>query len=237
MAYKSVEEYNNYLVDNQIQINIIEYVKEVNKISYNIDISFIDEFIELVNKNECCIHHSMLQKYGIVKLKSGTTDVGELMKQYNFKLGIDFNLRQVPEVRERRGTVLKNEYTLHPRTFKICLMRSSKTKQYSFYYVLLEECIKYYNDYQNSLQQKYIIKLKDKNREKKLLIQQQSNTIKDNKSEIAELKELIKLSEKRAEERDKKAANRAKKLENKLDDTNIKLDITNEELSETLLKK
>jgi hypothetical protein len=41
MAYKSVSEYNSYLVDNQKQINIIEYVKEVNKINFNIDISFI----------------------------------------------------------------------------------------------------------------------------------------------------------------------------------------------------
>ena len=82
MAYKTVQEYNNYLIDNQIQINIIDYVKEVNKINYNIDISFIDEFIELVNKDECCIHHKMLQKYGIVNLKSSTNDIKKLMEHF-----------------------------------------------------------------------------------------------------------------------------------------------------------
>ena len=49
--YTTINEYNTYLVENQIQINIINFVKEVNKIKYNIDISFIDEFIELVSKD------------------------------------------------------------------------------------------------------------------------------------------------------------------------------------------
>ena len=52
MVYTTIEEYNTYLVENQINVNIIDFVKEVNKIKYNIDISFIDEFIELVSKNE-----------------------------------------------------------------------------------------------------------------------------------------------------------------------------------------
>uniref|UniRef100_A0A6C0EC64 Uncharacterized protein n=1 Tax=viral metagenome TaxID=1070528 RepID=A0A6C0EC64_9ZZZZ len=42
-------------------------------------------------------------------------------------------------------------------------MRSLKTKIYAKYYLLLEECIKYYNDYQIELNKKYIIKLKIKN--------------------------------------------------------------------------
>jgi hypothetical protein len=57
MDYKTISEYNNYLVVNKLQVDIIDYVKAVNKLDFNIDISFIDDFIELVNKNECCIHH------------------------------------------------------------------------------------------------------------------------------------------------------------------------------------
>jgi hypothetical protein len=44
MTHKSIEEYITYLVDNQVNINIIEFVKEINKIKYKIDITFIDEF-------------------------------------------------------------------------------------------------------------------------------------------------------------------------------------------------
>ncbi len=39
------------------------------------------------------------------------------------------------------GTKYKNEYYLHLRAFKICLMRSLKTREYARYYILLEECI------------------------------------------------------------------------------------------------
>ena len=49
MTYTTIKEYNSYLVENQVNINIINYVKEI---KYKIDIIFIDEFIELVNKDD-----------------------------------------------------------------------------------------------------------------------------------------------------------------------------------------
>ena len=160
MSYTTVEEFNNYLVENQLNINIIEYVKKVNEIEFKINIDFIDDFIELVSKKECCIHHNMLEKYGVLTLNKGTTRVKELMEQYDFKDKKDFHLSEVREVRNQGGSCIKKEYYLHPRAFKICLMRSKNTKIYAYYYLLLEECIKYFNDYQIELKEKYIIKLK-----------------------------------------------------------------------------
>ena len=68
MSYTTIEEYNNYLVKNKSDVNIIEYVKKINKLTFKIDISFMNDFIELVYKDTCCIHHSMLQDYGISNL-------------------------------------------------------------------------------------------------------------------------------------------------------------------------
>ena len=182
IGYTNINEYITYLVENQININIIEFVKEVNKLKYNIDISFIDEFIELVSKDECCIHHNMLQKYGILVMKGGTQDIKRLLEQNNF-LENDFRLSKITESASKGGCTHKNEYYLHPRAFKICLMRSLKTKQYARYYLLLEEAIKYFNDYQLELNKKYIIKLKNKNKENKIIIKE-----KDNKIDILEEK-------------------------------------------------
>ena len=39
-------------------------------------------------------------------------------------------------------------YMLHPDTFKKCLIKSLKTDKYADYFLLLEKCIKYYNEYQ-----------------------------------------------------------------------------------------
>jgi len=91
-------------------------------------------------------------------------DIKKILDQNNFIENEDFNLRNVSDFKNSNGgRGNKNEYFLHPRSFKICLMRSLKTKIYAKYYLLLEECIKYYNDYQIELNKKYIIKLKIKN--------------------------------------------------------------------------
>ena len=76
-----INKFNNDLIEQQQTINIIDYVKEVNNRYYQIDIKFIDEFIELVNKDDCCIHHNLLQKYGISKLKGGTADIRKILIQ------------------------------------------------------------------------------------------------------------------------------------------------------------
>jgi len=188
MAYSTIPEYNNYLVEFQQQVDIIEYVKNVNKIKYNIDIDFIDEFIELVSKDQCCIHHSLLQKYGILTLKEGTHHIKRILDQNSFKQNEDYILAKVGEFTDKGGRGNKNEYYLHPRAFKICLIRSLKTQAYANYYLLLEECIKYYNDYQNKLKEKYIIKLQLKDE-----IRQIIDEAKDNKLDLlqADIKELL----------------------------------------------
>jgi hypothetical protein len=83
----------------------------------------------------------MLQKYGIICLKNGTTDIKRLLEQNNFIENEDFRLRNVAESKSD-DCIYKNEYYLHPRAFKICLIGSLKTKKYAKYYLLLEECIK-----------------------------------------------------------------------------------------------
>ena len=49
----------------------------------------------------------------------------------------------------------KNEYFLHPRLFKLILIRSRNNDTYAKYYIFLEEAIKHYSDFQ-------ILKLVDK---------------------------------------------------------------------------
>jgi len=214
MAYTTIEEYNTYLVENQINVNIIDFVKEVNKLEFKIDISFIDEFIELVSKNECCIHHNMLQKYGILTLKEGTHHIKRIFEQYEFKENEDYLLAKVGE-QLSSGTKYKNEYYLHPRAFKICLMRALKTKKYAKYYLLLEECIKYYNDYQLELNKKYIIKLKSK-----IIKKDAELIIKDDK-----INELIKKTDELLKA-NKEILKSNKSMEESLNKANYKLDET-----------
>ena len=153
---ESVEEYNKYLIDNNVEIMLIDYVKTVNKLIYNIDISFIDNFLNLVDKNEICIPHKYLVEYGIITIENDSAKILRIINQFEPIENIDYLLDNVVEqIKPGRGggTKYKKEYTLHPRLFKLCLMRSKNTLKYSKYYLLLEECIKYYTNYQLELKE------------------------------------------------------------------------------------
>jgi len=236
MSYKTIEEYNNYLIDNQIIIQIIDYVKEVNKLKFNMDIFFIDEFIDLVDKNECCIHHDMIQKYGVLKLNKGTTDIKNLISQNDFIENEDFRLRNVSESASKGGCTHKKEYYFHPRSFKKCLMRSKNTKIYADYYLLLEECIKYFNDYQIKLKDTYIIKLKTKliRKDNKIdHLEEKLNTIiKNNEKLINQNEDLLK-SNKIMQESLTKANYKLDETLEKLDEVHEELENTNTELEDT----
>ena len=173
MSFTTIEEYNNYLAEKKDNVDIIEYIKEINKLEYNIDISFIDEFIKLVDENICCIHPLMLQKYGISK-----------PSQHNFINNKDYQLDKFDESPPSRGPY-RHEFYIHPNIFKICLIRSQTTQVYIRYYILLEKSIKYYKEYQKKLTDKYVI---DSNNE----IVQKNNI-------IDKLQEQIDLSKKRYE--------------------------------------
>ena len=160
-VYTNAKEYNIYLVNNNIDINIINYVKKVNNFIYNIDISFIDKFIDLVEKDEICIPHELLIEYGVVTTER-SNNVLQMFDQFDAIENKDYDLLNVQQVRKQGGTVIKKEYTLHPRLFKLCLMRSKNTLKYSKYYLLLEECIKYYNDYKDKMKQTEINRLMNK---------------------------------------------------------------------------
>ena len=85
MSYLTIEEYNTSLVNNKEDIFIMNYIKVINKLEYNIDIGFINEFIKLVYRKDCCIYHDMLQKYSILIKINNTQHVKVLLDQNNFK--------------------------------------------------------------------------------------------------------------------------------------------------------
>jgi chromosome segregation ATPase len=170
--HNTIEAYNQYLINNQIIPTIIDYVKEINKIKYHIDINFINGFIESVNQDECYIRHNMLQD-----------DDSQL-------------LYVTEQVRHR---VYNTEYAK--------------------YYLILEESIKYFNDYQLELNKKYIIKLKNKIEKKDCKIdklEEKVNKLLENNEKILKDNENTKIMN--------------DKLLDSLNNANCKLDKTNNEL-------
>ena len=163
MANQKIQEYNEKLVENNINIGIVEYVKNLNGHFYNINIDFIDDFIDMVDKDECCIPHEYLTKYGVTQMTGGSSDVKRILISHSSVEGKD-HIVQVSTNAEKKEKIT---YILHPIIFKKILIRSRNTDIFADYYLLLEMCIKYYNDYQNMLLKK---KIEEDNKIKLLLL-------------------------------------------------------------------
>jgi hypothetical protein len=159
-----MQEFNTRLVNSyESKYNILEYVKKVNEVSNDsINLDFMEKLLEYVNKDELCIPHTLFVKYGVVKdNKDISRTIRDMLNQYDFIDGKDFRLENVLESNSG-GRTHANNYYLHPRAFKFCLMRAKNTKLYAKYYLLLEESIKHYHDYQN-MYNEHLLKQKDDN--------------------------------------------------------------------------
>ena len=83
-------------------------------------------------------------------------------------------------------------------------MRSLNTKKYAKYYILLEKCIKYYNDYQILLKEKYNIeltkKIKIKEQENMSLIERMDVLMKKMDNQTKQMKKQNKKMDKQSEQ-------------------------------------
>ena len=86
MSQQEIQAYNQTLVHEGEVTTVIEYVKKLNEKFYHMDISFIDDFIELVDKEGFIIHHSMLEKYGVLKIRD-SHDMKRVFESHEFEEG------------------------------------------------------------------------------------------------------------------------------------------------------
>ena len=142
---EKISEFNNELLGENKDITIVEYARELNKKYFNIDISFIDDFIDMVNKDGFNISHETLFKYEIIKKGESSNDVLRILERYNFEDGIDYARKNA---RVDDGRTEKIIYLFSPDVFKIICMRSKNTRKYSDYYLFLEKCVFYYNQFE-----------------------------------------------------------------------------------------
>ena len=109
MLSVKIEIYNKKLLEENKNIDIINYIKYVAKNIYAINISFMDNLLELIIKDEINIYHKQLVEFGILKLNRGTTDIKNLITQNEFIENEDYLVRNVSD-QLISGTKYKNEY-------------------------------------------------------------------------------------------------------------------------------
>ena len=108
--------FNQKIIDENVEITIIDYVKLLNDDVYHIDITFVNDLLLLIYEDECCIHHDMLYKYGVLS-EHDTRDVKRLIEQYKFTEIVHYVTNREDAVVFKGGKPKQN-YLLHPDTFK-----------------------------------------------------------------------------------------------------------------------
>ena len=113
-----VESFIQNLVIENPEINIIDFVKNLNEVTNNIDISFIEEFINLVGRTDFCVSHELLYKYGVLT-ENTTGHIKRLLDQNGFKELKDYQVSKSNDgqgpARDIDGTFTKNIYMLTPK--------------------------------------------------------------------------------------------------------------------------
>ena len=177
----NIKKYNKSLIDDKENPSIIEYVKNLNDKFYKIDISFIDDFLNLIGKNECNITYTMLKKYGLLSSDMAKEEEKILESTFNFPDNL-YNFLNFEN---------NNEYLLTPYSFKIYLMRSQKTIKYANYFLLLEDCFRYFNDFQMERNLIYRVSLKKIVKEKDCKIDELKESIERLQKINSELKKIL----------------------------------------------
>ena len=134
-----IQNFNQKLIDENVEINIVDFVKLLNYEVYHIDITFINNLLLLIDKDECCISHDMLYKYGVLS-DHNAYNVKRLLDQYHFVENEHYKIKLIDEVNKKVGRPQITDM-LHPGTFKKCLIKSLKTDKYADYFLYLKNVL------------------------------------------------------------------------------------------------
>lgn len=210
----TITELNNYLVINNINPFILDYVKLLrNKFSPEIDIRILDELNQYVDKkNEYCINANYYYKYkdniinfDIDNYNSHSGTILKTLKRSGLILNKDFECNELEITRVNRGTTIMNVYMLKPKAFKKLLVdiNDHQTRiKFIDYYQFLEDCLLEYEQYQKIKNEYIINKQKEllSNKDDKIdhlikqndhLIKQNDHVLKNNEEQKQQIAQLL----------------------------------------------
>jgi len=149
--FTTIQEFNTYLSDKLRNVKLNEYFNLIQSQFYSdLDISFMDYFLELCNhENEFVVEHTKLQEYGVLTNINTSKDIKKSLERLFLIENKDYKVIKTEVLnRLRNHTTIKNEYKLTPSAFKLCLMRAKNTIKYAKFFIIYEQTVKNYQEYQ-----------------------------------------------------------------------------------------
>jgi hypothetical protein len=224
--FNTITEFNTYLSDKLRNVKLNEYFSLIQSQFYsNLDISFMDYFLELCNnENEFIVEHIKLQEYRVINnLKS--SNIKDCLDKSDLIENEDFRVLDVQQSVKQGGFSTKKEYKLTPYAFKLCLILSKNSKEYAKYYLLLEQVFKNYQEYQ-IMYQKVLLSGKD---------EKIDELIQENKKQSEKIDEILNRAKETKEHNEEilEQNEELKDIVNNLNETVDDIKEQNEEFKET----
>jgi hypothetical protein len=142
--FESVQSYAEFVQTECPNMLPINFFRRCNEMFLHIDSLKMIEMLEMINRQgEFFISGKKLGEYDVMTIRD-SSHILQMLRSRNLKDGKDYLSPNV------RGNLLQTgrpatEYLLTPRAFKHCLMGSKKNSIYRDYYIMLEECVYYYD--------------------------------------------------------------------------------------------
>ncbi len=185
MSLKLVQTFNAGLAERDIDIGIRSYLKRLNDEVYKEPIdAFVDDLLDLILQESCCISQNILVKYGIVSNLNTYCDTMRIIKKCGLKEGMDFTATKLASIGGRPAKVCH----LSPDAFAICLMCTTKTHMYARFYSLLSKCIASYDKYRIELKERSIMRLAGSNTKLEQMVQTLITSSEKQGLDVAEMK-------------------------------------------------
>lgn len=164
IIFKNFEDFNIYLVNYSIKISILDYIKCVHLYFFkHVNINLLNDFLNYCKDDKLFnISDEILIKYKLIK--DNTEDSLEtFIKSNNLELDKDYRIRKINNInKETKSKSVNKDYKFTSRILKQCLLKNNNILQseannsisYIDYYLLLENCILHYTNYQTNLYNK-----------------------------------------------------------------------------------
>lgn len=146
IVFQSFEDYNIYLVRYTIKLNIKDYILCIYPHLFpEFNIDFFDTFLKYsINDKLFNISLDDLVIYNLIPNKDEKIII-EFINKNKLRIDQDYRIRKL----NNKQNNFNKDYRFTPRILKKCLIKNDD--KYIDYYLLLENCIKHYIEYQNNL--------------------------------------------------------------------------------------
>jgi hypothetical protein len=146
IIFKNFEDFNIYLVNHSIKISILDYIKCIHLYFFNdVNINLLTDFLNYSKDDQLFnIDDKILIKYNLIKV-TNEESLEQFIKLYNLILDKDYRIRKI----NNKSKSINKDYKFTSRTLKQCLLKTNTN--YINYYLLLENCILHYTNYQTNL--------------------------------------------------------------------------------------